>query len=310
MNNLHRSLAPISDAAWEQIEEEARRTFRLNAAARRVVDMPEPAGTAFAAVGTGHLESVDSPAPGVSAYRREVRPVIELRVPFRVTRSAVDDVDRGSTDSDWQPVKDAAAKIATAEDRTVFLGASGIAGIAPGSSNAPVALPESVQDYPDALAQALTELRLARVTGPFNLLLSAKVFTAVAETTDHGYPVYDHLKRLLRDGRIVWAPALEGALVVSGRGGTTSCASARTSRSATPRTTPRGSTSTSPRASRSCSTPRRRASSSPTDARLLADGGRWGQPHLAAIAVMTRALRFVAGPAWRSTRVFVSLARW
>ena len=67
MNNLHRSLAPISDAAWEQIEEEARRTFRLNAAARRVVDMPEPAGTAFAAVGTGHLESVDSPAPGVSA---------------------------------------------------------------------------------------------------------------------------------------------------------------------------------------------------------------------------------------------------
>ena len=148
-----------------------------------------------------------------------MRPVIELRVPFRVTRSAVDDVDRGSTDSDWQPVKDAAAKIATAEDRTVFLGASGIAGIAPGSSNAPVALPESVQDYPDALAQALTELRLARVTGPFNLLLSAKVFTAVAETTDHGYPVYDHLKRLLRDGRIVWAPALEGALVVSGRGG-------------------------------------------------------------------------------------------
>ena len=49
MNNLHRSLAPISDAAWEQIEDEARRTFRANAAARRVVDMPDPAGVAFSA---------------------------------------------------------------------------------------------------------------------------------------------------------------------------------------------------------------------------------------------------------------------
>ena len=219
MNNLHRSLAPISDAAWEQIEDEARRTFRANAAARRVVDMPDPAGVAFSAVGTGHLESTDSPTAGVTAYRREVRPVLELRAPSRVTRAAVDDVDRGSSDSDWQPVKDAAAKIANAEDRTVFQGASGITGIAPGSSNSPVALPESVQDHPDALAQALTELRLAGVAGPFHLLLSAKVYTAVAETTDHGYPVREHLKRILGDGEIIWAPALEGALVVSGRGG-------------------------------------------------------------------------------------------
>ena len=27
MNNLHRELAPISDAAWADIEQEARRTF-------------------------------------------------------------------------------------------------------------------------------------------------------------------------------------------------------------------------------------------------------------------------------------------
>jgi uncharacterized linocin/CFP29 family protein len=28
MNNLHRELAPISDAAWAQIEEEASRTLK------------------------------------------------------------------------------------------------------------------------------------------------------------------------------------------------------------------------------------------------------------------------------------------
>ena len=55
MNNLHRELAPISESAWASIEEEARRTFTINLAGRRVVDVTEPGGLSLAAVGTGHL---------------------------------------------------------------------------------------------------------------------------------------------------------------------------------------------------------------------------------------------------------------
>lgn len=221
MNNLHRQLAPIADAAWDQIEDEARRTFSERAAARRVVDVPEAAGSTLSAVGIGHLESIESPTDGVSASQRQVRPVIELRASFRVSRAAVDDVDRGSTDSDWSAVKQAATQIATAEDRTVFRGVAGttITGIVPGRSNAHVSLPPEVKDYPDAVAKALSELRLAGVDGPYALLLSADVWTAVAETADHGYPVYEHVWRIMHDGRIVWAAALDGALLVSERGG-------------------------------------------------------------------------------------------
>lgn len=121
-NNLHRELAPITPEAWAEIEEEARRTFRRLVAGRRVVDVPDPAGPELAAAGTGHLADIASPAPGVTARLREAKPLIELRVPFTVTRAAVDDVERGSSDSDWQPVKDAARAIAFAEDRTVFDG--------------------------------------------------------------------------------------------------------------------------------------------------------------------------------------------
>ena len=45
MDNLHRELAPISDAAWSQIEEEATRTLKRHLAGRRVVDVSEPGGT-------------------------------------------------------------------------------------------------------------------------------------------------------------------------------------------------------------------------------------------------------------------------
>ena len=47
MNNLHRELAPVSDAAWEQIEEEATRTLKRFLAARRVVDVTDPQGAAL-----------------------------------------------------------------------------------------------------------------------------------------------------------------------------------------------------------------------------------------------------------------------
>ncbi len=56
MNNLHRELAPISDGAWAQIEEEAQRTLKRYLAGRRVVDVKGPGGVMLSAVGTGHLK--------------------------------------------------------------------------------------------------------------------------------------------------------------------------------------------------------------------------------------------------------------
>ena len=220
-NNLHRELAPVSDAAWVEIEQEARRTFTRALAGRRVVDLVGPSGPGLSAVGTGHTEAIEAPGEGVIARRRLSQPIVELRVRFTVTRNAVDDVERGAKDADWQPVKDAAKGIAFAEDRLVFHGsdAAGILGLAPSSSNPVLALPEHARDLPDSVAQALRDLRLAGVDGPYSILLSADEYTAVAETTDHGYPIRDHLARLLGDGEIIWAPALEGALVVSTRGG-------------------------------------------------------------------------------------------
>src|ERR1700756_3528205 len=93
MNNLHRELAPISDAAWAQIEEETARTMKRYLAGRRVVDLHGPAGSALAAVGTGHQSSIAAPAEGTTAQQREVKPLVELRVPFDLERKMIDDVN-------------------------------------------------------------------------------------------------------------------------------------------------------------------------------------------------------------------------
>src|SRR6266568_7642290 len=213
MNNLHRELAPISDAAWEAIEEEATRTIKRHLAGRRVVDVRGPGGVALSAVGTGHVRPVEAHLEGIQTRIREVLPLLELRIPFELDRQAIDDVERGSEDSDWQPVKDAARQIAFAEDRAIFDGypAAGIQGIRPGSSNPPVSLPGDAREYPAAIARALGQLRESGVDGPYSVLLSADAYIAVSETSDHGYPVLEHLKRLV-NGDIIWAPAISGAV--------------------------------------------------------------------------------------------------
>jgi uncharacterized linocin/CFP29 family protein len=220
MNNLHRELAPISEAAWDQIEEETSRTLKRYLAARRVVDVHPPAGTTLSAVGTGHLNPITSPGEGVIARQREVKAIVELRVPFDLDRQMVDDVERGANDSDWQPAKDAARQIAFAEDRAIFEGysAAGIVGVRKGTSNPKRSLPADVRKYPEALAEALSQLRLVGVNGPYAILLGADAYTELAETSDYGYPVLEHVKRLC-EGKIIWAPAIDGAFVVTTRGG-------------------------------------------------------------------------------------------
>jgi uncharacterized linocin/CFP29 family protein len=220
MNNLHRELAPISDAAWCQIEEEASRTFKRHLAGRRVVDVQGPGGVALSAIGTGHLRNVAAPGEGVLARQRIVNALVELRVPFDLDRQQIDDVERGANDSDWQPTKDAARHLAFAEDRAIFEGyaAAGIGGIREGTSNPVMTLPAEIRDYPDAIAQAVSQLRLVGVNGPYSVVLSSDAYTALSETSDHGYPVLEHVKRLI-DGEIIWAPAIAGAFALTTRGG-------------------------------------------------------------------------------------------
>lgn len=219
MNNLHRDLAPISDAAWQEIDEAVRQSFTSTVAGRRVVDVVD-AGTTMAAIGTGHLRAVEPPADTVRARQRLAMPVVELRVEFELDRSQIDDVERGALDADWTPASGAAAALALAEDRAIIegYGAAGITGVRETSVDRTIPCPTEVTAYPDAVARAIALFREAGVAGRYALLLSAEEWVRVSASTEHGLPVTEHLRELL-DCDVLPAPALESPLVVSVRGG-------------------------------------------------------------------------------------------
>ena len=220
MNNLHRELAPISDAAWSQIEEETSRTFKRYLAGRRVVDVHGPGGVALSAVGTGHLRNVAPPADGILARQREVNALVELRVPFDLDRQQIDDVERGADDSDWQPAKDAARLLAFAEDRAIFEGYArrrhhrhpqGNQQSDDDASGRRPRLPGRHRPGAEPAASRRRQWSLLRPAERRCLYgIERDQRSRLSRPGAHQAPV---------DGEIIWAPAITGAFVLTTRGG-------------------------------------------------------------------------------------------
>jgi uncharacterized linocin/CFP29 family protein len=221
VNNLHRELAPISGDAWKEIDKEATRTLRLKLAGRKLVDFSGPHGPRFGAVNTGRLLPIEKgPGGGVTAARREVLPLVHLLTEFAMSRDEIDAVERGSTDPDVDAVKEAATRIAHAEDLAIFHGYApgAIQGMSERTPHKPIAIPKSYDEYPKIVAEAIRILRTAGVEGPYALALGNRCFENLSQATDEGYPVLKLVKNLI-DGPVVWAPAVNGAVVMSVRGG-------------------------------------------------------------------------------------------
>ena len=221
MNNLTRELAPISSAAWEAIDAEARRVLRLTLAGRKLVDFKGPLGAEAAAVNLGRVTRLKSgPVAEVDAGRREALPLIVLRTYFDMSRDELDAVERGAEDPDLDPLIDAATRIAHAEDTAIFHSyeAGGIQGIEHASAHPTLPISDDYQEYPRSIAEATRLLREAGVDGPYAIALGPRCYTNLTQATgDGGYPVLNVVRKLV-DGPLVWAPAVIGAVVLSTRG--------------------------------------------------------------------------------------------
>lgn len=221
MNDLLRERAPISEEAWREIDAEATRTLKTLLAARRLVDFKGPLGWSTAAIGTGRTEKLSPPLQeGVASRLRLSQPLIEIRVPFELSREELEAVGRGASDADLDPVRNAARAAAIAEDRAIFQGyaAAQVEGISAASAQQALAIPADYEAYPDVVAEATHRLRSEGVSGPYGIALGPRCYTGLTRSTQRGYPIINHVRAIV-DGPIVWAPAADGAIVMSLRGG-------------------------------------------------------------------------------------------
>jgi uncharacterized linocin/CFP29 family protein len=217
---LKRDLAPIVPEAWKLIDAEAVRVLALDLAARKLVDFDGPHGIGLSAVSTGRLELFpEKPVPEVSWGLRRVQPLLELRTPIRLDIFELDLVARGAADPDLTPVVQAAERVAQAEDHVVFAGypRAGVTGIIDASPHAPRPL-GAPAGYPRVLLEAKETLRAAGVNGPYGLALGLRAYEEVYTAAEDGNPILRRIEQVV-DGPIVRARGLDGAVLLSLRGG-------------------------------------------------------------------------------------------
>jgi uncharacterized linocin/CFP29 family protein len=221
MNHLLREHAPISDAGWELLDGEARDRLAPALAARKLVDFCGPFGWEYSATNLGRTVPLGSaPAQGVAGLKRDVLPLVELRASFELPRGELRDADRGADNADLAELDKAAHQIAVAENVAVFHGWNGASvGVAEASTYERTKLGKLTEAYPGKVAAAVEKLLCNGITGPYGLALGREQYRRVVETAEHGgYPLFDHLRKIL-EGPIVWAPGVDGAVVLSLRGG-------------------------------------------------------------------------------------------
>jgi uncharacterized linocin/CFP29 family protein len=222
MNHLLRSLAPITDSGWKLLDSEAKQRLTPALAARGLVDFSGPHGWRHSATNLGRSEPIAAaPVEDVAAARRRVLALAELRANFTVSVQELGAHERGAVDVDLSSLDHAAHQIAVAENIAVFNGWPEVqlTGIIAASPHKPQVLGEDPDSYPRTVAGAVELLLRSGIAGPYGMALGREQYRRVVETAEHGgHLLLDHLRKIL-GGPIVWAPGLQGAVVLSQRGG-------------------------------------------------------------------------------------------
>jgi uncharacterized linocin/CFP29 family protein len=223
VSHLLRDAAPITRQTWSLLDEEAKERVTPSLAARKLVDFDGPKGWEHSATNLGRTQPLaNAPVHSVKGVQRRVLPLVELRADFTLDRRELENAERGADDVDLDPLADAARQLALAENTAVFQGweEAGITGIAQACNHEAVKLSDDFDAYGRHVAEAVETLLKAGIGGPYGLALGPDSYTGMIQTTSHGgYPLLDFLKKILGSGPIVWAPGVQGAVVMSLRGG-------------------------------------------------------------------------------------------
>lgn len=214
---LRRSQAPLTDAAWEEVDDRATEILKQQLSGRRVVDVSGPRGWDTAAVDLGRLEIAEQPGPGdVPWGTRVVKPLVESRLPFKLNQMELDNISRGAKDADLEPLEDAARRASLFEESAIYYGLknAGIEGMLPAVENDPIALPAAAADYASAVADGLHRFHDGGIPGPYALVLGNEPYFNLIQQGSGGYPAQRIIREMLR-GEIIASRALKGGVLLS-----------------------------------------------------------------------------------------------
>ncbi|MFW5856208.1 MAG: family 1 encapsulin nanocompartment shell protein [Bacillota bacterium] len=213
MDFFKRDLAPITDKAWQEIDDRAKDVLETQLAARRAVNVVGPEGLEFTALSEGRLENIEEDETGVKNGVYKVKPLTESRISFELNRWELDNIERGAADIDLEPLEDAVKSIALFEDNAILNGleSADITGIK-GEAAHVFELGEDSSSILENISKGTLLLKDAMTEKPYILIVGETTWTHI-NTQGKGYPLTRRIKELT-GSEILTSKAVSGAVLV------------------------------------------------------------------------------------------------
>ncbi|WP_019132148.1 family 1 encapsulin nanocompartment shell protein [Peptoniphilus obesi] len=212
MDILKRNSAPITEKAWEEIDDTAKEAITSMLTARRLLKVDGPKGFEFNCIGEGRLKELDSKKGEVGTAIYEVRPLVESRIVFELNKWELDDIERGIKDPKLDALEEACKKIALFEEDAIYNGykKGNIEGLIPSAGhsfklgNDGKSIIKAISDAKYALFESYTDM-------PYDLVVSADVHDKINQIYE-GVSVYSIIKKII-GGEIYRSKVVKGAVM-------------------------------------------------------------------------------------------------
>lgn len=210
---LYRELAPISNAAWKEIDEKATEVLKTYLSARKVMRVEGPKGLDFNVITEGRLTNI-SDDNGVCYGNYKVLPLTETRIEFDMNRWELDNVERGAEDVDYEPLEEAMKKLALFEENAVYNGIENaiIKGLSNAAEHPEIPFGKEPSEIMEAISKGLVELNKAYVEGPFNLVVNEEAYKRIL-SKETAYPLDERIEKLI-GGKIIFNHVIDGAYLL------------------------------------------------------------------------------------------------
>ena len=220
MNILKKDLAPITEKAWNEIEEQSDRVVQEYLTSRRLADISGPHGIEFGAISTGKLKIPSNQSKeGVQIGIREVVPLLEVRKSFSLDLWELDNASRNADDIELKPLEKAAKQIASFEDLCFYYGfdnsiATGLINV---MEDKQVKVKVTPVDFLRTVAEEISVLQQKAVEGPYSIVLPDAVWAKLVSLSS-AYPFRLLLEDLI-GGKIFTHHTNKEIFLLSQRGG-------------------------------------------------------------------------------------------
>lgn len=213
MDILKRRIAPISELAWQEIEETAVNVIKSILSARMGLRLNGPKGWDYNAVPEGRLEMIEENKNGVSTGSYRLQKLVEARRSFVLNKWELDNIERGAKDIDLDALEEAAEELALFEENLIFNGykPAGIVGLSEAAEHQ-MTLGKDPNTILKNIGNARYALFNSYVLPPYDLFVSPEAY-------DRLNVIYEgsHLLKLVAriiEGDIIRSKVVKGAVMI------------------------------------------------------------------------------------------------